>query len=517
MNHRVYKILQLLLAQSSPLTVDQIAKQVEASNKTVRNDLKEAVVLCEPYQVSISKKTGVGVELSGLHSNKLNLKRVIEQKVSGQMEYSLATRRIFISLRLLNADEPIFASSLAKELYISKATVHKDIRSLRSAFEAYKLEICSSGNGMYVKGKERHIRDAIFSFMYRDNAYYKLSAILLNAEQTVLDNEFIYPSMDYCGIDFKTIFQIALDRGKKVFDGLSYQRTQALLLRIFINVIRVTSEHSIALSRKFLSQIKGLKYDAEAKNIYNGIFEKYDVMFNELEVQYLRAYINSTMTSSVQEKETFLEMKAREFTYSLIAAWGKKLKYPFDQDKKLFENVLAHSLPAMLRFQHAIPIENPLLETIKAQFKNTFHVTAECCKELSKRFNIKISEDEVGFLSLHLALALDRNKRPLKTLLISDNGLGVNELLLRRINLLVPYIEIEKYIDILEIKDIDIKEYDLLLSTNDRIFFDMVPTIFIGSLLQESDFMRLNQIGYKYYNIINDPIIKMQEEIGSKL
>lgn len=516
MNNRVYKILQLLLEQNSPLTVDQISSHVEASNKTVRNDLKDAVELCESYEVLISKKTGIGVELIGSHPNKLNLKRVIEQRLSNQTEYSLAARRIFLSLRLLNADEPIFASSLAKELYISKATVHKDIRSLRSAFEANKLEICSCENGIYVKGKERHIRDAIFSFMHGDNAYNKLSVILLHPEQTLLDNEFIYPSMDYRGIDFKTIFRIAFDNGKEVFRKLSYQRTQALLLRIFINVIRVMDDHSIELSQEFVSQIEDLEYYEDAKSIYEGISKKYGVKFDELEVQYLHAYMNSILMSSMQEKETSLETSAREFAYSLITSWKKQLKYPFDKDKILFENVLAHSRPAMLRFQHAIPIENPLLSTIKIQFKNTFHVTAECCKELSKRFNVEISEDEVGFLSLHLASALDRNKRPLKTLLISDNGLGVNELLMRRINLLVPYMDIKKCIDILEVKDINVKEYDLILSTNDRIILESVPTIYIGSLLQESDFIRLNQIGYKYYNVVNDPIIKMQKEVGSK-
>ena len=164
----------------------------------------------------------------------------------------------------------------------------------------------------------------------------------------------------------------------------------------------------------------------------------------------------------------------------------------------------------MIRFQHAIPIENPLLQTIKFQFENTFNITKQCCKELSIQFNVEISEDEIGFLALHLANALDRNKRTLNTLLVSDNGLGINELLIERINTLVPYITVNNCVDILEVADVTLNEYDLILCTSDTLYIDNIPTVFIGSILNESDIIRLNRIGYKYYKEINNPIIKIQ-------
>ena len=234
------------------------------------------------------------------------------------------------------------------------------------------------------------------------------------------------------------------------------------------------------------------------------------VTFDDLEVQYLRAHINSTLVAPSKEKQDVFETNAKEFTYCLIQSWKQKLKYPFDQDKQLFENLLVHCRPAMLRFQHAIPIENPLLQTIKFQFKNTFNITKQCCKELSIQFNVEISEDEIGFLALHLANALDRNKRPLNTLLVSDNGLGVNELLIERINTLVPYIIVNRCVDILEVADVSLKDFDLILCTSDTLYIEDTPTVFIGSVLNESDIIRLNRIGYKYYKEINNPIIKIQ-------
>lgn len=510
MNKRIYNILQLLLEQSEPLTVDQIAGKLQVSNKTIRNDLKQAQELCNPYHVVISKKTGTGVELLGNINDQLSLKRLIEQKLGGCTEYSLAARRIFLSLRLLNADEPCVASQLSKELYTSKATIHKDIRSIRTAFQSNKLDIVSCEQGFYVKGKERHIRDTIFDFMHRDNAYYKLSSLLLNPDRNTLDNEFLFPSMDYRGIDFKTVFQIARRHGKNVFSDLSFQRTQALLLRIFINVIRVMEGHSIELSKEFISQMEGLEYYEDAKSIYDALAENYGITFDELEIQYLRTHINSTLVAPLKEKQDIFQTYAKEFTYCLIQSWKQKLKYPFDKDKKLFDNLLAHCRPAMLRFQHAIPIENPLLQTIKFQFKNTFNITKQCCKELSIQFNVEISEDEIGFLALHLANALDRNKRPLNTLLVSDNGLGINELLIERINTLVPYITVNKCVDILEVVDVTLSKYDFILCTSDTLYIEDIPTVFIGSILNESDIIRLNRIGYKYYKEINNPIIKIQ-------
>lgn len=75
---------------------------------------------------------------------------------------------------------------------------------------------------------------------------------------------------------------------------------------------------------------------------------------------------------------------------------------------------------------------------------------------------------------------------------------------------MVPYITVNNCVDILEVADVTLNEYDLILCTSDALYIDNIPTVFIGSILNESDIIRLNRIGYKYYKEINNPIIKIQ-------
>ena len=502
MNQRIVRIIQLLLNQEEPMTVDQIKDIVKASNKTVRMDLRVVQSICDSFNIELMKKQGTGIQMIGSDSAKLSLKNKISAQIESNPEYSPLARRSYIALRILTATDPCKSSMLGEELYVSKATIHKDVHSLRDYFIHKKLEIISSNTGIYVKGKERHIRDCIFDFMTQNEKYNNLSELILNPNYKSTDY-FIYPSIDYTDTNFYKLFNVVLDTNLSLFNDLSFDRTQRLLTRVFISYMRILDDCQISLSEKFIKNLENSNYYHEAKTICRAIEKAYSVIIDEKEVHYLQVHIQSIVSDS---KETRTNASAKVMTYQLIHGWMKIFDYPFDQDEQLFKSLYHHCKPAITRLEHNIPMENTLLPTIKSQFRNTFLITKDCCKSIEKNFGYTINDDEVAYLTLHLVAALDREKKKLDVLLISENSVGVNNLLQQRINTLVPYMYVSRMIDVLSYRDEDLHKYDIFLSTTSASIIADKPVIKISPILDESDILKLNTVGYKYYKDKNNPV-----------
>ncbi|MDD7280752.1 BglG family transcription antiterminator [Floccifex sp.] len=502
MNQRIVRIIQLLLNQEEPITVDQIKDVVQVSNKTVRMDLKVVQEICNSFDIELIKKQGTGIQMIGSDSAKLSLKNKFCSQIETNQEYSPVARRSYIALRILTATDPCKSSMLGEELYVSKATINKDIHSLKDYFIHKKLDIISNNMGIYVKGKERHIRDCIFDFMIQNEKYNKLSELILNPNYKPTDY-FIYPSIDYTDTNFYDLFNVVLNTNLSLFNNLSFDRMQRLLTRVFISYIRILDECPITLSENFIKKLEVSSYYHEAKIICQAIEKAYSITIDEKEVHYLQVHIQSIVSES---KETSTNASAKIMAYQLIHGWMKIFDYPFDKDEELFNSLYQHCKPAITRFEHNIPMENTLLPVIKKQFRNTFLITRDCCKSIEKSFGYFISDDEIAYLTLHLVNALDRQKKKINVLLISENSVGVNKLLQQRLNTLVPYMNVSRIIDVLSYRDEDISEYDILLSTTSAAIITDKPMIKISPILDEADILKLNTVGYEYYKKKNDPI-----------
>ncbi|KHF29643.1 Transcriptional regulator MtlR [Anoxybacillus sp. BCO1] len=62
---RERKILDLLLANPKGITVGDVAKQLDVSERTVHRDLKGVEQVVESYDLQLIKKAGVGIQIVG--------------------------------------------------------------------------------------------------------------------------------------------------------------------------------------------------------------------------------------------------------------------------------------------------------------------------------------------------------------------------------------------------------------------------------------------------------------------
>lgn len=171
MNKRIMKIVDVLLKQDSYITIDKISEELAVSNKTIRNDLQIVDQYLEENNLKLIKKTGVGIRIDGKVRDKLHVLESVREKNKTLADYSPQARKIFIGMQL-SAFDSCRIYELSEQLFVSRATIHKDILSLTKDLETFKIALHrKNNNGISMEGKEKNIRNFLLELMLRDNGY----------------------------------------------------------------------------------------------------------------------------------------------------------------------------------------------------------------------------------------------------------------------------------------------------------------------------------------------------------
>ena len=172
----------------------------------------------------------------------------------------------------------------------------------------------------------------------------------------------------------------------------------------------------------------------------------------------------------------------------------------------LRDSLKAHLGPALTRFRHGIAIENPMMNEIYAYYQNTFGIAKKSLRMLEQRYHCHLSNDEIGYVAIHLAAALERTKQPLKAILVCHVGTGASNLLIRKLSTQIPEIEIISKKTFLTIQQADLSGAELIISTLELALDTKLPILVINTLMCDYDLLRLKNIIKKYYKEKNNPI-----------
>lgn len=496
------KIVDVLLKQEAYITIDTISEALHVSNKTIRNDLQIVAQWLKENDLTLIKKTGVGVCIDGEKQKKLQLMESVREKNREIVDYSPQARKIFIGMQLCIFDS-CRIYELASQLYVSRATIHKDILALSKDLELFKLKLLrKNNNGISMQGKEKNIRNFLLELMLRDNGY-RMFIDMIQEEAYVCDGSLVFAGLEVSDDEVKDFMQCILHASNPYISSLSFPSLVQVLLRIFVCYLRIQDHHIVALSDSFIHELAKEPCYREARDLCDRLKNHYRMAFPEVEIRYLQVYFlalqNNTSLSSKDLKE------AKQLSQALIQSWSDQLQLPFMEDKELKEAVFTHLCPAITRFRHGIPNENPLLAEILELYGHTFAITRKSVQVIEDHFHCTVSDDEVGFLTLHLADALERMKQPLRTVLVSHGGVGAGKLLRRKLQKQIPEIDIVSQETFFSIYQNPLQDIDLIISTLELEMRTDVPILRINSILHDYDFLRLKEVIKDFYNHKNDP------------
>lgn len=89
----------------------------------------------------------------------------------------------------------------------------------------------------------------------------------------------------------------------------------------------------------------------------------------------------------------------------------KMLQIKINKEDINYGRLVVHLRFVLERADKGNFIKNPLLKSVKRNFKKSFQVAGKICKYIEEKFNVKVPEDELAYIALHIERIKEENQQ----------------------------------------------------------------------------------------------------------
>ncbi|RBW68864.1 BglG family transcription antiterminator [Bacillus taeanensis] len=486
MLERQKEILLILLKSNGYLSVDSLAKRLDCSEKTIRNDLKMLDEWLGNYpKVEIIRKPSVGIFLN---AHEIDRKELLQEVIgTEQHDISQNERRNELIKILLKADKVHTMQQLANLFYVSKSTIGQDLIEVEHWMRSFDLRLVRKPNlGLKVEGEEKAWRTALSKVI--DVSANQLSFVSL--QENVLQE--VISSYDYSLIETEI---------RKIERALDFQFTDQamtnLTIHLAIAVKRIKLGYGIIMPQEELVELQEKKEYALALQLAESLERILAVKIPNDEVGYMTLHLlgarfhydHSMEHEHVEESLQKIDSEALSASRMIIQKAAEVIDVSLLEDKELLIGLSVHLHATLNRLRHGLSVSNPMLKEIKKMYRYPFDLIFSFIPEIENAFKISLPEDEVAYITLHVQAALERvqkqQQKITKALIVCPTGTGTSQLLKAKLERYFSNLMIVDTVSTFQLKKkIEQKNPDVLISTVPLKNRDL-PSLTVTPLLLE--------------------------------
>lgn len=471
---RIRKILLMLLDSSETVSARELAHAANASLRCIRYDLKALREMQEELDFQLISIPGQGTRIEASCPEKLR------QRLGGLSLYQApmapCERQKWLIVSALLAGEKK-VDDLAVQFEVSISTIYRDLKNTETKLPEGLLLVLQAGV-ITILGSEGLKRSTLVEQLTG------LAESLDVAEQRQI---ITFPQGDVDLVHHA--LELAQEKlGFKLADS-SYQQ---LSFHLLVAMHRLRAGHPVVVDDALGANITCYSEYATAGDIASLLSEATGLQFPDAEIAYIAINL---LGSKVRERpgiaseDQDVGIVARNFVAAFEAVHGT---FGLSSDAKLLEDLTLHLRPALRRVNYKLPVNNPLLKRLQTEFSDIFQSARIASSEVPE--TMALNEDELSFLVMHLAAALERIKQPhtIKAVIICSTGLGSARLLSERIARRFPIIQVVAIASAVE-QDFP-PETEVVISTV-PLRSDL-PVVHVSPLLIGDEIARLEKFVY---------------------
>ena len=424
LSNRQEKILQLLQQHTEGLTGEELSTYLGVSSRTVRTDIRNAADDLEQYGIKIHSGTRSGYLLEII--NEKLFRNFAQENASPHLE-STEDRIHYIIQRFLQCalkDTSLTQQELADELYISLSTLKINLKEAVKQLTPYEVGIVPyKTEGMRLEGKEEKLR-------------YFISEWLADEKERQTSKKDTFLQQVFKNLDLKILETIILQVVKAYELHLTDTAIQNLLLHIAIAMKRAGQENFMNYTVSQTKLMEKTKEFEVASSLFEEIYRQTNIDVATSEVYYLTQHL---MTSKkFLEADSSAIQHSTDLVQKIIQAVKENINLDFSQDDTLIRWLALHLKTAIPRMKFQMNIRNEVLDVIKAEYPLAFQVAVLASNILEQQEQIKVNENEIGYIAVHFGAALNRmdiknDACVKKALLVCGSGMGTAVLLKTRL------------------------------------------------------------------------------------
>lgn len=501
LSNRAREVLELLITNSNhTITIKNIADSFDVSERSIRNDLEIIDDFLKINDLgSICKETKTVISAPNQLINQSDNYSDLLRKIDVSYSYFTLEERIeLIFIELLFNPHKVKIEDLTEALQVSKSTVMSDINELKKKVVVEGIEIKNNyKNGYYLVGNENNIRKYGL-VLISQNPYlkYKVEESIQNGGWDNLSSE-----------ELNFLESIIFDLEKKLNISFSGNAFSNILFGLFIFIFRIKQGNFSEIFVEYFekNQVNNREYLILSDYIPS-IEEKFDIKVPNSQIWYLVSLIQegNLVKSDQYLDENWVDLYL--FTNNFIDEISRQLGVQLIQDSELFQALILHLGPAFNRMKNHTHLKNEIIDYIKKTYPDLFLLVHDTLDKLDGNRGLAFNLDEIGFITLHVAAALEKISANYKmnVAIVCNHGIGTSTLLRNRIESHLSFNVVttlkSREVDTHRIED---EKIQLIISTIPLETEVPIPVEIVSPLLSDDEILRLKKIEVKN-SIVNN-------------
>ncbi len=449
-NQRLAQLFDML--QNETLPQDELAQRLSVSTRTVRADITALNALLTQHgaQFVLSRGNGYQLRIDDSASyqtlqtqqpNVLRIPRTSQERVQ------------YLMVRFLTSAFSLKLEDLADEWFVSRATLQNDMAEVREWLRRYQLTLeTRPRHGMKLFGSEMAIRacltDLLWTLAQQDPAHPLVIEEALNAGMP----ERLQPIL----AEIFSRFHIRLtDEGE-------------LFLRLYcaVAVRRISEGYPLS---EFVGEEVAEPVCHAARELASVLQRLAEKPLSAFEENWLKVHIAARQVQDIAPSTINADDEEALVNY-ILNFINTQYNYNLLNDKQLHADMLTHVKTMITRVRYQIMIPNPLLDNIKQHYPMAWDMTLAAVSGWVKYTPYTISENEIGFLVLHVGVGLERSynidyQRQPRVLLVCDAGNAMVRMIEAVMARKYPQIDITRTLTLRDYEQRESISEDFVIST----------------------------------------------------
>ncbi|MED5941434.1 PTS sugar transporter subunit IIA [Streptococcus anginosus] len=475
---RQYKILKILSKHDGPISSRRLSDYLQVSRRTVFKDIDSLRLIANKYNIDIINIPSKGIELKiNNPQDILNLENKIKEKIYRD-NYSVENRRVYIIKQLYLTNNDLTLDYLSEEYLVSKTSIYNDIKLINKVIEGYGSKIVSNISGIELIGNEINIQRSLIEliFHYSDKVSYSSS---INKAQLVFFDKNIVNS----------IYEELFLENKSLIENLPDYYIQSFLTLVFTLCSRVKIDRHIGDDFKYVTPNFN-NYDSETvKTFVDFLIDELDLNLKAKDIAYLKKqiYAHRLVDKPINDKSdnNFIVNK-------FIGRISKIEGVDFSNNEELVKAMSYHISAMVERLKLGIHIQNPLLKSLRKEYKTLFSIIWYSANILEDYFKIKMNDDEVALILIYFQIQIEASNKANNILIVCQYGISCAQLIYNKVKGFLPEKDNLLIRTLDELSNSDLSDVDFIISSINLDYLNLdIPYVFVNPVINNDDYIKI--------------------------
>ena len=449
-NQRLAQLFMML--QNETLPQDELAQRLSVSTRTVRADITALNALLESHGAQFILNRGSGYQLKIDDASRYQTLQA-ERPRTLRIPRSGAERVQHLLLRFLTSAFSIKLEDLADEWFVSRATLQNDMAEVREWFSRYRLTLeTRPRHGMKLFGSEMALRACLTDLLWELTQQ--------NARNPLVTEEALNKGIP------EQLAAILRDVFTRHHIRLTDEGERFIRLYCAVAVRRISEGFPLS---EFTAEDGDENVRDAAREIAAALQQLAEKPLAASEVHWLRVHIAGRQLQDITPSAISADDDEALVNY-ILNYINTHYNYNLQNDAQLHADLLTHIKTMITRVRYQIMIPNPLLDNIKQHYPMAWDMTLAAVTSWGKYTPYAISENEIGFLVLHIGVGLERHynigyQRQPRVLLVCDTSNAMVRMIEAILQRKYPQLEIAATLSQREYEQLAAVAEDFVIST----------------------------------------------------